>query len=85
MKEHPGREPLWQPVVIPTKGTAMWFINVEAANEHRADLRRAADRDRRHRAPRTVHPAAPVDPGGTRRRRASRWGSSVAAATRLSR
>ena len=63
----------------------MWFINVEAANEHRADLRRAADRDRRHRAPRRGHPAPPADPGATRRRRASRWGSTVAAATRLPR
>jgi hypothetical protein len=62
----------------------MYFINVEVANEHRADLRRAADRDRRDRAGRTVH-APPVDPGGTRRRRASRWGSSVAAATRIAR
>lgn len=63
----------------------MLFISVESANEHRADLRRAADRDRRHRAPRTVHPAPPLDPGGTRRRRASRWGSTVASVTRLAR
>ena len=62
----------------------MHFIHVEVANEHRADLRRAADRDRRHRAARTVH-APPVDPGATRRRRASRWGSTVAAATRIAR
>ena len=63
----------------------MYFINVEAANEHRADLRRAADRRRRHRAPANVHQAPPVDPGGTRRRRVSRWGSTVAAATRIAR
>jgi hypothetical protein len=63
----------------------MWFINIEAANEHRADLRRAADRDRRHRAPRSVHQAPPGDPGGTRRRRASRWSSTIAAATRIAR
>jgi hypothetical protein len=63
----------------------MYFINVEIANERRADLRRAADRDRRDRAPRSVHQAPPVDPGGTRRRRASRWGSTVAAATRIAR
>ena len=63
----------------------MWFINVEAANEHRADLRRAADRSRRDRASHTVHPTPPADPGGTRRRRASRWGSTVAAATRIAR
>lgn len=62
----------------------MYFINVEVANERRADLHRAADRDRRHGAWRTVH-APPVDPGGTRRRRASRWGSTVAAATRIAR
>ncbi len=63
----------------------MLFINVESADAHRAELRRAADRDRRHRWPRTVHPAPPVDPGGTRRRRASRWGSTVATATRVTR
>jgi hypothetical protein len=60
------------------------FISVAVVNEHRADLRRAADRDRRDRA-RRVDPAPPVDPGETRRRRASRWGSTVAAATRLAR
>lgn len=62
----------------------MLFINVESAAAHRADLRRAADRDRRHGS-RSVHPVPPVDPGGTRRRRAGRWGSTVAAATRVAR
>ena len=63
----------------------MYFINIEAANEHRADLRRAADRDRLRRASRSVHPAPPDDPGGTRRRRAGRWGATIAAATRIAR
>jgi hypothetical protein len=63
----------------------MLFTSVELANERQADLRRAADRDRRHRARRTVHPTPPVDPGGTRRRRAGRWGSTVASMTRPAR
>ena len=63
----------------------MLFINVESAAAHRADLRRAADRDRRHGASRRVHPTPPVDPGGTRRRRARRWGSTAAAVTRTTR
>ena len=33
----------------------MSFIHIEAAEAHNAELRRAADRDRRHRAPRSAH------------------------------
>ena len=63
----------------------MLFIHVESANARSAELRRAADRDRRHRDSSTVHAARPIDPGPTRRRRASRWGSAGAAATRIAR
>jgi len=37
------------------RGAAMLFIHVEALNERNADLRRSADRDRSHRAPRVAH------------------------------
>ena len=56
----------------------MLFIHVEALNERNADLRRAADRDRRHDAPRVAHQGPGPEPP---RRRARR--SISAAATTL--
>jgi len=40
----------------------MLFIHVEALNERNADLRRAADRDRRHNAPRVAHQGPGPEP-----------------------
>ena len=47
----------------------MSFIHVEAVNARNAELRRAADRDRRHRAPRNAHagPGPERPPGRARR------------------
>lgn len=56
----------------------MLFMNVEAAHEHTADLRRAADRDRRSRAPRVVHQFRALDLERARPRRSGRWGAVVA-------
>jgi len=52
------------------------FLNVESMNEHHADLRRTAERDRRHRAPRAVDHAPRHEPP----RRAKRTVRSTAAA-----
>jgi hypothetical protein len=50
----------------------MLFIAVEVANEHIADLRRAADRGRRHSAPIAGHRGAAPAPRRRRRRRSLR-------------
>jgi len=56
----------------------MVFINVEAVNARNADLRRAADQDRRHRAPRFAHQGTVPEP--PRRRARQSWRASAAAA-----
>ncbi len=61
----------------------MLFLNVESMNEHNAQLRRAADRDRRHRAPRTVAQAPRRE--RPRRARRSMRSTAVAAMTRVAR
>lgn len=50
----------------------MLFIHVEALNERNADLRRAADRDRRHRAARVAHQEPMPEPPRRRARRSFR-------------
>ena len=62
----------------------MLLIHVEALNARNADLRRAADRDRRRRAPRFAHPApAPESP--RRRARQSIRATTAAVVTRAPR
>ena len=55
----------------------MLYLNVEAMNARNADLRRAAEGDRRHRASRAAHHAPSPEP----RRRGRRLLRSSAAAT----
>jgi hypothetical protein len=62
----------------------MLFIHVEAANARSVDLRRAADRDRRHRAPDTAHQVPPPDPPRRRARRSAR-SSAASVAGRVTR
>jgi hypothetical protein len=59
----------------------MLFISVEAVNSRYADLRRAADEDRRHPVPRTGHGSTQPEPRRRRRRRAIR-AATVAAPMR---
>jgi len=66
------------------RSPAMLFINVEAVNARNADLRRAADQDRRHRAPRFAHSTPVPEPPRQRARRSLR-ASAVAAVTRTAR
>ena len=62
----------------------MSFIHIEAVNARNAELRRAADRDRRHRGPRSAHQGrVPERPPG-RARRPLR-AAAAAAATRVAR
>jgi hypothetical protein len=61
----------------------MLFLHVESANARSAELRRAAELARRHRAPRDAHHApAPKPPGRARR---SLRTTAVAAVTRVAR
>ena len=46
----------------------MSFIHIEAVNARNAELRRAADRDRRHRGPRAHQGHVPERPPGRARR-----------------
>ncbi len=57
----------------------MLFINVEAVNARNAELRRTADRDRRHCAPQSVQ-AAPEPPPSHRPARRIRAAAAVAVA-----
>jgi hypothetical protein len=66
------------------RSVAMLFINVEAVNARNSDLRRAADRDRLHRAPRTAHQGRAPQPRPPRARRSIR-SSAVAAMSRVAR
>ena len=50
----------------------MHFIAVQVANEHSADLRRAAERGRRHSAPIAGHRGDMPTPPRRRRRRSLR-------------
>ena len=62
----------------------MLFINVEAVNARNAELRRAADRDRRHRAPRFAHHHRALKPPRRRARRPLR-AAAAAVVTRVAR
>ena len=62
----------------------MLFIHVEAVNQRSADLRRAADRARRHRAPLAAHPGPAPKPPRRRARRSIR-STAAAAVTRVAR
>ena len=62
----------------------MSFIHVEAVSAHNAELRRAADRDRRHRAPRGAH-RAPAPEHPPRRARRPLRAVAAAAVTRVAR
>ena len=62
----------------------MSFIHTAAVDARNAELRRVADLDRRHRAPRRAHPAAAPEPPPPRARRALRT-VAAAAVTRVAR
>ena len=62
----------------------MLFIHVEALNARSADLRRAADHDRRRRAPRIAHAAPAPEPPRRRARRSIR-ATTAAVVTRAAR
>ena len=62
----------------------MLFIHVEAFDQRNADLRRAAERDRRHRAPLAAHPGPGPKPPRRRTRRSIR-STAAAAVTRVAR
>lgn len=62
----------------------MSFIQIEAVNARNAELRRVADRDRRHRAQRSAHTGPVPEPPPRRGRRPLRT-VAAAAVTRVAR